>query len=117
LFLASCINSPGAPSIIRPQIIRDAVRLVEIVPVVGIAIQQCTRLGLVVGCDVVRLIDGTREDVAVILIVRLRADEDADTVVRLGIKIAQIIAEAMNDEAMRRQRAQRLLAGLVVNRR
>ena len=102
------------PSIIRPQIIRDAVGLVEVVPVVGIAVQQRTGLRLVIGRDVVRLIDRLGEDIAIILVVRLRADEDADAVVRLGIEIAHVVAGAMNHEAMRRQRVQRLLARFVI---
>src|SRR4029077_5975829 len=95
-------------SIIRPQIIRDAVGLVEVVPVIGIAVQQRAGLRLVIRRDVVGLIERLREDVAIILVVRLRADEDADAVVWLGIEVANIVPDAMNHEAMRRQRAQRL---------
>jgi hypothetical protein len=72
------------PSIIRPQIIRDAVGLVEVVPVIGIAIQQRAGLRLVVRRDVVRLIERLREDVAIILVVRLRADEDTERPRRVG---------------------------------
>src|SRR4029077_12715908 len=78
-------------SIIRPQIIRDAVGLVEVVPVIGIAVQQRAGLRLVIRRDVVGLIERLREDVAIILVVRLRADEDADAVVWLGIEVANIV--------------------------
>ena len=102
------------PSIIRPQIIRDAVGLAEIVPVVGIAVQQRTGLGLVVWGYVVGLRQATTEDIAIVLIVRLRANEDADAVVRLGIEIAHVVSEPVNHEAMRRQRVHRFFPRRVV---
>src|ERR1700710_2645522 len=76
-------NKPRS-SIIRLQIIRDAGGLVERSPVVGIAIQQRARLRLIVRRDVVGLIDRLRQDVAIIVVGRLRADEDADAMHRLG---------------------------------
>jgi len=91
-------DSVSSPSIIRLQIIRDSGGLVERIPVVGIAVQQSTRLGLVIRRDVVGLIDRPGENVAVILIRRRRADEDAATTNRLGVQIAHAVGIAVNDE-------------------
>src|SRR5882757_7045891 len=110
--------SPGrrteSPSIIRPQIIRDAVWLVEIVPVIGIAIQQRAGLGLVIRRYIVGLRQAAAENVAIILVVRFGADEDADAVDRFGIEIADVAAVLVDHEAVRRQRVQRLLPRLII---
>src|SRR5712672_583582 len=104
----------ASPSIIVPQIFREAVGLVEIVPIIEIAIQQGAGLALVIRRDVVSLRQAALKDIAIILIVRLRADEDADAVGRLGIEIADVAAIIVNHEAMRRQGAHRLLAGGII---
>src|SRR5437879_6539559 len=70
------------PSIIIPQIFREAVGLVEIVPIIEIAIQQGAGLALVIRRDVVGLRQAALKNIAIILIVRLRADEDAHAVGR-----------------------------------
>jgi hypothetical protein len=54
--LGSSANVVARPSIIRPQIIRDAVGGVEGIEVVGIAIQQRAGLGLVIRRHIVGLL-------------------------------------------------------------
>src|SRR6185436_11993092 len=55
------------------------------------------------------------ENGTIVLIGVLGADEDAYTMLRLGIEIPDVTrAEVMNHEAMRRQRVQRLLASGII---
>ena len=76
--------------------------------------QQRASLGLVIRGDVVVGLHRLGEDSAIILIIGLGADEDADAVVRLGIEIAHLVAVFVNHEAVRRQRVHRLLARGIV---
>src|SRR5258705_5578559 len=101
-------------SIIRPEIIRDAVGGVERIEVVGIAIQQRAGLGLVIRRYIVGLLQRLAENAAVGVIGLPGADEDADAMLRFGIEIAHLVAELVNDKTMRRQRAHGFLTGGVV---
>ncbi len=109
-------QTPLHSSIIIPQIFRDAVGLVEIVPIVEIAVQQRAGLALVIRRHVAGLRQSAPENIAVILIVRLRADEDADAVVRLGIEVTNIAAVVVDDKAMRRQRPHCFLPGGIIGK-
>src|SRR5258706_8379645 len=99
------------PSIIRPEIIRDAVGGVERIEVVGIAIQQRAGLGLVIRRYIVGLLQRLAENVAVGVIGLPGTDEDADAMLRFGIEITHLVAELVNDKTMRRQRAHGFLPG------
>src|SRR5258708_21395669 len=101
-------------SIIRPEIIRDAVGGVERIEVVGIAIQQRAGLGLVIRRYIVGLLQRLAENAAVGVIGLPGADEDADAMLRFGIEIAHLVAELVNDKTMRRQRAHGFLPGRIV---
>ena len=75
----------------------------------GIALQQCADLRLVIRGDIIRLRYWLGENGTIALIGALGADEDAHTMLRLGIEIPDVTAtEVMNHEAMRWQRVQRL---------
>ena len=104
-----------SPSIIRAIIRHHRIIPDRINPDRIAAREQRTRLGLVVRRDVVGLRQRLAQDGAVVLVGVLAADEDADAMLRLGVEIAHVAAgEVVDDEAVRRQRVQRLLAGGVV---
>src|SRR5439155_21281858 len=107
-------RTPSCPSVIRPQIICDAVGGVEGIEGVGIAIQQRAGLGLVIRRHIVSLLQRLTKNIAVGVIGLPGADEDADAMLRLGIEIAHIVADLVHDKMMRRQRAHGFLPGRIV---
>lgn len=105
----------GSPSIIRTIIRHHRIVPDRIDPDRVAARQERAGLGLVVRGDVVGLGQRLAQDVAVVQVGVLGPDEDADAVLRLGVEIADVAAgEVVDDEAVRRQRVQRLLAGGIV---
>src|SRR6266550_6607402 len=80
----------------------------------GVALQQCADLRLIIRGDIIGLC-WLGENGTIALIGVPGADEDAHTMLRLGIEIPDVTtAEVMNHEAMRWQRVQRFFAGGVV---
>src|SRR6266480_7024887 len=83
----------------------------------GVTIQHGAYLRLVISGNIIRLLYGLLENVPIVLIGVLGSDEDAHTVLRLGIEIADVTtAEVMNHEAMRWQRVHCLFAGVIVGK-
>ena len=83
----------------------------------GVAIQDRVYLRVVIRRNIIRLLYGLTKNPKIVLISVLGSDEDAHTVLRLGIEIADVAtAEVMNHEAMRWQRVHCLFAGVVVGK-
>ena len=83
----------------------------------GVAIQDGAYLRVVIRRNIIRLLCGLAKNPKIVLISVLGSDEDAHTVLRLGIEKADVTTgEVMNHEAMRWQRLHCLFAGGVVGK-
>jgi hypothetical protein len=108
-------NSRRNQLIIIPEILRSVGRLADHID--GIACQQRARLRLIIRRDIVGLLHWLAQHIAIAGIGALGANEYADAVLWLGIKIADIpAAKVVNYKAVRRQRVQRLFSRRIVGK-
>ena len=113
----SRLPARGGPSIFRvksAEIVRQRGGIAARALPQRLAAQQHAGLGLVIRRHIVGRLQRLAEDLAVPVIGLLGADEDADAMLRFGIKITQGFASPVYDEAVRRQRAQRFLPSRIV---
>jgi hypothetical protein len=81
----------------------------------GVALQDRAYLRVVIRRNIIRLLYGLAKNLEIVLISVLGSDEDAYTVLRLGIEIADVTtAEVVNHEAMWWERVHCLFAGGIV---